>query len=734
MRQLWRKSQDITRNMRFWIGASDVSSALFQNEIGPQGRSSLDELHGSSSTFLSTYFAATIFAAEVKIFEPTGTLPYLSVEESLKTFELPEGYRLEPVLTEPHVTEPVACAFDGNGRMYVVEMSTYMQDADATGEQEPKGRVSLHEDTNGNGKMDKHTVFAGNLLLHDGALINETKTLDIYWYVIPTAYPMRKQFGTKAALAVATWSTNPAASSSRWTTGFIPLTTPTAPNGGQWGLCQDDHGKPWFVNAGGERGPLNFQQPIVYGAFNVPDQFPVDYREVLPLVGIPDVQGGRIYRLVHDDFEPGPRPNMLDETPQQLVAHLEHPNGWWRDNAQKLILLRGDTSVSSALVKMARESESDLARMHAIWTLEGLGTLTPAFVQEKLKDENASVHRAAIRAGETLHKTGNENFENDFKAMAADDDPEVVIQSMLSAKFLNFADHKEFTAGVNAIGSQILKGGQATPQKLTPEQLTLYKEGKTIYEALCFVCHGGDGKGMPLPGGEDLLLAPSLVGPDILTGHREPAPKVVLHGLTGPVEGKTYLGEMISMSSNGDEWVASVVSYIKNSFGNDLGFINEEEVKQIREANADRTTPWTEVDLHASVPNAIPDRSGWKVTASHKSGDGFYAVDGNLDSRYTNGESMKEGMWLQVELPQPKRIVGVVLDAARSNGDYPRGSKIEFSLDGKKWSKPLKQKDGKAAKLTVEFPEQEAKYVKITQTGNHSLYWSIHDLNLLQRP
>src|SRR5690606_34988350 len=44
----------------------------------------------------------------------------------------------------------------------------------------------------------------------------------------------------------------------------------TAPNGGQWGLCQDDYGKPWFVNAGGELGPLNFQQPIVYGKSNVP--------------------------------------------------------------------------------------------------------------------------------------------------------------------------------------------------------------------------------------------------------------------------------------------------------------------------------------------------------------------------------------------------------------------------------------------------------------------------------
>ena len=56
-------------------------------------------------------------------------------------------------------------------------------------EQTPKSRVSRHEDTDGDGKMDKHTVFADNLLLprmilplDDRVLIQETNTLDIYSY------------------------------------------------------------------------------------------------------------------------------------------------------------------------------------------------------------------------------------------------------------------------------------------------------------------------------------------------------------------------------------------------------------------------------------------------------------------------------------------------------------------------------------------------------------------------
>src|SRR5688500_1823229 len=46
----------------------------------------------------------------------------LTPEASVATLELPSGYRLEPVLTEPHIAEPVMIAFDGNGRMYVAEM------------------------------------------------------------------------------------------------------------------------------------------------------------------------------------------------------------------------------------------------------------------------------------------------------------------------------------------------------------------------------------------------------------------------------------------------------------------------------------------------------------------------------------------------------------------------------------------------------------------------------------
>lgn len=70
---------------------------------------------------------------------------------------------------------------------------------------------------------------------------------------------------------------------------------------------------------------------------------------------------------------------MLDESPAQLVSHLDHPNGWWRDNAQKQLVILGDKTVVPVLKQIAAgkrgtltSKPSHLAQIHALWTLEGL--------------------------------------------------------------------------------------------------------------------------------------------------------------------------------------------------------------------------------------------------------------------------------------------------------------------------------------------------------------------------
>ena len=87
-----------------------------------------------------------------------------SPEQELHHLLPPQGYDLEVVLSEPAIEQPGAIAFDGNGRMFVLELRSYMLDADATGEQEPTSRISRHEDTDGDGVYDVHTVFVDSLV------------------------------------------------------------------------------------------------------------------------------------------------------------------------------------------------------------------------------------------------------------------------------------------------------------------------------------------------------------------------------------------------------------------------------------------------------------------------------------------------------------------------------------------------------------------------------------------
>ena len=92
------------------------------------------------------------------------------------------------------------------------------------------------------------------------------------------------------------------------------------------------------------------------------------------------INHGRIWRLRYDGVPAGTaevgrraagdsghrarshRPRMHDETPAQLVAHLTHPNGWWRDTAQQLLVLKQDKSVVPALQQIAAHVAATCSR------------------------------------------------------------------------------------------------------------------------------------------------------------------------------------------------------------------------------------------------------------------------------------------------------------------------------------------------------------------------------------
>jgi len=838
--------------------------------------------------FTSASFAET---------NPTYTFPIQAKtpEEELKTIQLPDGYSLELVLSDPLIKEPMAIAFDGDGKMYVVEMRTYMQDIDGTDELTPKSRISLHESTKGDGVFDKHSVYLDNLLLprmvlplDDRVLVGITNTNDITlhrdangdgvademspWYVGgPRGGNMEHQ-PSGLVWGLDNWIyTTYNGYRLRWNGKDAPLKENTAPNGGQWGLAQDDYGKMWWSNAGGEKGLWNYQAPILYAAINVKQQKSEKFDTVWPIVALGDFQGGpgrfhspedkrlnhftgcagqtvyrgdrlpqelygnvflpepvgrlirratveikdgittvanpyeeqmsefirssdpnfrplnmttgpdgclyivdayrgiiqegnwvkpgsflrgaieptgmqhvaghgRVWRLVHKDFKPGPQPKMIGETPAQLVAHLTHPNGFWRDTAQRMLIVKSDKSVVPALVALLKH-DNHLARLHALWTLEGIDAITPELLRSAMKDEHAQVRASAIRVAESLLKKGDTALIADIKALKADQDPTVVLQTLYTAKHLNWPKWKDeaqmtlmtsASLGVKEIGAQLLVEAPKISGSFTKDEKKQLERGQEIFRSLCFACHGFDGAGMPIAGRDGATLAPPLAGSRTAV-QGDAIVRVMLNGLAGPIDGKTYEAAMVPMATNNDQWIADVSSYIRKAFGNSGKLITNKEVAALRKELGKRVTPWTIEELRALNPQPLPNRAAWKLTSSHNDKEVAKSIDGDLATRWDTRKAQSPDMWFQIDLPEPTDITGLILDTGKSLNDYPRKFKIELSTNGTEWEMPTLQGEGEADVIDYLFPKPtKAKSIRISQLGKaNGTFWSIHELQVL---
>ncbi len=839
--------------------------------------------------------AATAFVSADAPGEKIYQTGFLSKEESLKSIEVPEGYKLELILSEPEVEEPVMCAWDGNGAMYVVEMRSYMQDADATGEQQPISRITKHVDTNGDGTYDKHTVFADKLMLPrfvlplDGrVIVGLTNTLDLWTYQDTTGdgvadkkikvFDGGKRGGNMEHQPSALmWGLDNnlyltyEAKRYRFTNGKFEVQKLPKGNG-QWGLTQDNWGRMYYSMAGGETPAAGFQQPPIYGPLQLPGEEEEGFRKVHPIAQVPDAQGGirkiganggldvftgcagqsifrgdrlpeemqnrlfipepvgrlirrtevdrknaktvlhnadpgsefirtrdihfrpiwsattpggqmaivdmhrgiiqqgnwtqkgsylrgvidkwgmgkdigtgRIYRLVHKDFKAGPQPKMLDESTSELVTHLSHPNGWWRDTAQKLIILRSDRdSVVPLLEKMVREDSSELGRLHALWTLEGMEKLSPSVVVAALRDKASIVRTSAVRVAEPFMATEEktvlaallEPFPDDMEmqvqflnSLQASGTTNPELAAVGAVIVSQHGDSDVVKAVIKAKGAAANEALLAAAQKKHGERFAKSMErGKVIYEQLCFACHGADGKGAPMEGKPGEKLAPAFAGSSRVLGSGGSPVRVILHGLTGTVDGKEYEGLMVPMSTNDDQWIADAATYIRNSFGNTASAISPQQVAALRKEHSDRTQPWTVEELENLEPAGLPYNTSWKLSASHASADLKAAFDGDPNTRYTTGQSMAPGMWVQVEFPSKTRLSGITLDARGSDRDFPRGYTVQVSDDGNNWGKPVAQGKGGNALLEITFPPTEAKFLRITQTGKDRLFWSIHEM------
>jgi mono/diheme cytochrome c family protein len=417
---------------------------------------------------------------------------------------------------------------------------------------------------------------------------------------------------------------------------------------------------------------------------------------------------------------------------------------------------------------MARRSTNKLARIHALWALEGLDSLAVSLARELMKAAETDVRVQAIRASETIYKAGlasrlgtpgakgDKTLANDYKALAKDPNHDVAIQAMLTlnanridgyASVIQESMASNQARGVKEIGAQLLKPGSSRGQPaafadpalaaslgMPLEHRRMMQRGAVIYTEICAACHGPDGKGAPMAGAAaGTTLAPPLAGAPRVLGHRDYIIKVLLHGMTGELDGKNYPGGvMVPMGTNTDEWISDVASFVRNSFGNTAFFITPAQVAAARKENA-RTSMWTYPELIATTPMPLTNQSQWKATASHNAAAAADGINSSGTTRWTSAVRQEPGMWYQIELPQPVRIAEIIVDSAepgralegfRGSGSGigafgMAGYRLQVSMDGTTWGAPIAEGAPPPLDTTVamSFAPVQAKFIRITQTG-----------------
>ncbi|WP_241738985.1 DUF7133 domain-containing protein [Pontibacter beigongshangensis] len=354
---------------------------------------------------------------------------------------------------------------------------------------------------------------------------------------------------------------------------------------------------------------------------------------------------GRIYRIVPKGKKA--MPVVLPQVPGQLVLLLQHPNGWVRDKAQQLLIDKEQTQAIPALRQLLQQQDQPLARLHALWTLEGLGALRTADVLPLLRHLDWPVRMQALAVlPSVMTKASYRNYlpaleqlvqQQDtlaapyiallarsvrpFSKATADRWLEVLMKQhpdnnlVADAVISNLQGREElFYKKVQALHPdtslamqvQFKKVLQAIANAKTRRNQELlareFPRGAALYTTICQSCHGADGGGMK-------ALAPPLNNSEWVVGPKSRLLPIILYGLTGPilVNNKLYQapeinGDMPGVAQNSelsDADLAELTSYIRRSWNNQADRVTTEEIRKTREKYKDRQEAFTMEELNA---------------------------------------------------------------------------------------------------------------------------------------
>lgn len=287
-----------------------------------------------------------------------------------------------------------------------------------------------------------------------------------------------------------------------------------------------------------------------------------------------DKKHGRIYRMVYKD-RPLQKKVAIDGQPiAALLENLEHPVDDIRHRTR---------------IELSERDSKDVISEVEAW----VETLDPSKMEDALP----------LLEALWLHQQHNIRNPALLETVLASPDPHVRIAAATVKHFWGPADP------VKGKG-QPIEEEEKNPKVIVPKHLTkkdakLYIQGAEIYarEAHCTTCHMPNGEGQA-------KTYPPLAGSDWLDGNDERLIKLVLHGLEGPLEvnGKKYGPEQGTPPMTRfnellkDDEVAAVLTYVRNSWGNQGAAVKPKTVATIRKAHEKRYIPWNAAALLKEHP------------------------------------------------------------------------------------------------------------------------------------
>mgnify|MGYP003972867083 FL=1 len=337
---------------------------------------------------------------------------------------------------------------------------------------------------------------------------------------------------------------------------------------------------------------------------------------------------GRVYRITYPSRPLVKPAKIAGVAIAQLLDNLKLHE--YRSRYRTRRELRGrdaDTVVKAtrAWVKNLPKDADERLKLEALWVTWGAGQTDAALLKQLLGSGDHRIRSAAVRVLRFNLKQVKNHKELLTKA-ATDSHGRVRMEATVAASFLGKKDGLEVLAAAEPKGivrtykqtmdfakgvlentpvpPAVHRSRLQPPAHLSKADAKLYVLGEEVYnrDAHCATCHQPNGKGLPESG------VPPLAGTSWSNGDPERLIKLTLKGLLGPIEvqGKKYPGQVPMTPFEAllnDEEIAAVLTFVRNSYGNEASVISPAQVSRVRSSVKDMRGLYNPADLLKEHPH-----------------------------------------------------------------------------------------------------------------------------------